>query len=71
MFEVIAYRGSGQFLVKQNGKYYLVNLRTKEAWLADPPVKPDMFLKLGYWNDFTVNLSVPERDQIKEILSKV
>ena len=68
--EVIAKRGDRIFIVKQSSDFFLVNLDTKKAIKADPPDKPDMFLKFGYF-DKVDTLSVSTRMDIITCLKNI
>lgn len=65
----ILYRRENQFIVEKDKKFYLVNLQTKKATLAEPPDKPDMFLRLGYFQD--ANLNAAEFVKINSIMFKM
>jgi len=49
--EILFNRGNEAYIVKQNGKFYLVNLISEKAVVAIPPNSPDMFLKFGYFEN--------------------
>ena len=44
-------RGTGRYIVSQNGEYFLVDLYSNEATKATPPDNPGIFLKAGMWFD--------------------
>lgn len=65
--KILMQRGDRIFLVEQTGTYYLVNLDRKQATKANPPDSPDMFLKLGYFEDVD-SILLEEKDQVIDIL---
>lgn len=44
-------RGSGRYIVQDNGTFYLVNLYKSNATKAEPPDSAEIFLKAGMWED--------------------
>ena len=63
-------RGTGRYIVSQNGEYFLVDLYSNEATKATPPDNPGIFLKAGMW--FDAGKLEPEAiEEIKEALKNV
>jgi hypothetical protein len=67
--DVLYQRGSYIFIVKKNGKFYMVNTEIRKCSIAVPPDKPDMFLKFGYFK--AVNeTSVSVRNDIMSVMKE-
>lgn len=65
----IHFQRENQFIVEKDKNFYLVNLGTDGYVLADPPDSPDMFLKLGYFEDPEINKEIEEK--INKILENI
>ena len=64
-------RGSSQFIVEHEKSFFLVNLDKDEVVKAQPPDKPDMFLKLGYFEVIEdKDLSATTKTKILQKLTK-
>jgi len=66
--KILAQRGDYQFLVKRDSTFYLVNIKEMSAKVATPFNSPDIFLKMGYFQDAVLTTKIEM--QIREILSK-
>jgi hypothetical protein len=49
----VARRGENAFVVKHEGRFYLVDMDQEEAFDADPPDDLTIFIKAGMWEDVT------------------
>jgi hypothetical protein len=71
LFKNITYTGadSSQFVIKDNGKFYLVNIDTQSAIEAKPADRPDMFFK---WAAFEEAKRIPKNTEaaVIEIYTK-
>lgn len=63
-------RGEDTYIVEHNGQYYLVSIDAKKIAKADPPNRPDMFLKFGYFEEVDA-VPVTVRNQILELLTRM
>ena len=69
---VAMYSNGQSFIVKNDGKYFLVGVVEDEIGtpvLAEPPTSPDMFLRFGYFEEVT-NKEVG-KNIIEKIKSKI
>lgn len=68
--KVLAHRGKDQFLVEQDGTFYMANLMYGEAIASTPPSDPAIFVKAGYWED-AVEVDDKTMAEIEEAMQHV
>ena len=69
-YDVMFVRGDQAYIALYHKKYYLVNIFTGKALLANPPDTPDMFLKFGYFDEVEV-VDIEVMFKIEAILAKI
>lgn len=73
MNKIVFKRGTtlGTLIVENKGVYYLVSMDTMMATKADPPNRPDMFLKFGYFESVElVEITEEVQNRVDVIMKK-